>query len=126
MHELSVVLKTKYAHHSQELTSKPLVLFLDEPTSGLDSTTAEELMQYLHRLTSTGLTIAAVIHQPRIEVFLGVDDVIFLGRGGRLAYYGAAKVRRPHVLLECSVALFSVGFMSSKRDCLRLPSQTPH
>lgn len=67
------------------------MLFLDEPTSGLDSTTAEELMQYLHRLTSTGLTIAAVIHQPRIEVFLGVDDVIFLGRGGRLAYYGAAR-----------------------------------
>lgn len=51
-------------------------------------------MQYLHRLTSTGLTIASVIHQPRIEVFLGVDDVIFLGRGGRLAYYGAAKVSR--------------------------------
>jgi len=48
-------------------------------------------MQYLHRLTATGLTIAAVIHQPRIEVFLGVDDVIFLGRGGRVAYYGSAR-----------------------------------
>ncbi len=80
----------KRVNVGMELTSKPLVLFLDEPTSGLDSTTSAELMQYLHRLTATGLTIAAVIHQPRIEVFLGVDDVIFLGRGGRVAYYGAA------------------------------------
>jgi ABC-type multidrug transport system ATPase subunit len=81
----------KRVNVGMELTSKPLVLFLDEPTSGLDSTTSAELMQYLHRLTATGLTIAAVIHQPRIEVFLGVDDVIFLGRGGRVAYYGSAR-----------------------------------
>ena len=81
------------------------MLFLDEPTSGLDSTTAEELMQYLHRLTATGLTIGAVIHQPRIEVFLGVDDVIFLGRGGRVAYYGPAKVSRTLAGTDCLALL---------------------
>jgi hypothetical protein len=53
-------------------------------------------MQYLHRLTTTGLTIAAVIHQPRVEVFLGVDDVIFLGKGGRVAYYGPAREAVPY------------------------------
>jgi hypothetical protein len=39
--------------------------------------------------------VGAVIHQPRVEVFLGIDDVIFLGKGGRVAYYGPAKVQSP-------------------------------
>lgn len=39
------------------------------------------------------MKVGAVIHQPRVEVFLGIDDVIFLGKGGRVAYYGPAKVR---------------------------------
>jgi ABC-type multidrug transport system ATPase subunit len=68
------------------------VLFLDEPTSGLDATASSELMQYLQRLSSSGLTIGAVIHQPRVEIFYSVHDVLFLGKEGRVAYYGPAKV----------------------------------
>ena len=46
-----------------ELMASPLILFLDEPTSGLDSTTTQQLIDSLEKLTQLGLTIAMVIHQ---------------------------------------------------------------
>jgi len=97
----------KRVNVGMELMGEPLLLFLDEPTSGLDATMAEELMRFLHELSTKGLTIAAVVHQPRVEVFKRFDDVLFLGTQrvgedeeeviGRVAYYGAAKVN-PHPL----------------------------
>lgn len=92
----------KRVNVGMELMGEPLLLFLDEPTSGLDSCLAEELMSFLHELSAKGLTIAAVVHQPRVEVFKRLDDVLFLGTQkvgedeeevvGRVAYYGPGKV----------------------------------
>jgi ABC-type multidrug transport system ATPase subunit len=71
-----------------EMCSDPTVLFLDEPTSGLDATSTFEVCTALRRIADLGLTIAAVVHQPRFEVFRAFHDVLLLGKGGRTVYLG--------------------------------------
>ena len=72
-----------------ELVADPSVLFLDEPTSGLDSTTATSLCSTLKKVAQDRrMTIAAVIHQPSISSFHEFDDLLLLGKGGRVVYYG--------------------------------------
>lgn len=70
------------------LAAAPLILLLDEPTSGLDSTSALAVMQLLHRLARLGLTVAAVIHQPRPEVYVLCDQLILLRPVGHVLYSG--------------------------------------
>jgi ABC-type multidrug transport system ATPase subunit len=71
-----------------ELMASPLVLFLDEPTSGLDSTMTQQLIDSLDKLAQLGLTIAMVIHQPRYEVLLKINDLLLLQKGGYPVYVG--------------------------------------
>lgn len=40
----------------------------------------------LKLLTSMGLTVVSVIHQPRYEIFQMFDEVLLLGKGGRTVY----------------------------------------
>jgi len=73
-----------------ELVANPGMLFLDEPTSGLDSASSIEVCQVLKKLAhEAGLTIVAVIHQPRYEIFEMFDDVTLLGSGGRPIFIGS-------------------------------------
>jgi ABC-type multidrug transport system ATPase subunit len=66
------------------------VLFLDEPTSGLDSTTATSLCHTLKRIAvGKNMTVIAVVHQPSLTSFLEFDDLLLLGKGGRVVYHGA-------------------------------------
>lgn len=54
------------------LVCKPLprvTALQDEPTSGLDSAGALSLCKTLKDITDLGLTVVAVIHQPRPEIF---------------------------------------------------------
>ncbi|MCJ7624093.1 MAG: FHA domain-containing protein, partial [Anaerolineaceae bacterium] len=69
-----------------ELLTKPRLFYLDEPTSGLDPGTEYEMMKLLRRLADQGRTITLVTHATK-NVML-CDKVIFLARGGHLAYYG--------------------------------------
>ena len=69
-----------------ELLTKPGLFFLDEPTSGLDPGTETVLMQLMRRLADQGRTIVLVTHATK-NVMLA-DKVIFLARGGYLAWYG--------------------------------------
>jgi ABC-type multidrug transport system ATPase subunit len=79
----------KRVNIGMELVAKPTLLFLDEPTSGLDSTASAEVVKALARVThGKGITVAAVIHQPRYEIFTLFDDILLLGKGGRTAYLG--------------------------------------
>lgn len=72
-----------------ELVAKPKVLFLDEPTSGLDSTSSLSLVKQLKSIAvRQGVTIAGVIHQPSIPTFMEFDDLLLLGKGGRVIYHG--------------------------------------
>ena len=69
-----------------ELITKPGLFFLDEPTSGLDPGTETALMQLMRRLADQGRTIILITHATK-NVMLA-DKVIFLARGGYLAWFG--------------------------------------
>ncbi len=69
-----------------ELLTKPGLFFLDEPTSGLDPGTETALMQLMRRLADQGRTIILITHATK-NVMLA-DKVIFLARGGFLAWFG--------------------------------------
>jgi ABC-type multidrug transport system ATPase subunit len=73
-----------------ELVANPSILFLDEPTSGLDSATSLEVCTLLKNIAhEQKLTVAAVIHSPSAQSFAQFDDVMILGAGGQLVYFGA-------------------------------------
>jgi len=69
-----------------ELLTKPGLFFLDEPTSGLDPGTETALMQLMRRLADQGRTIVLITHATK-NVMLA-DRVVFLARGGYLAWFG--------------------------------------
>ncbi len=72
-----------------ELVAEPVVLFLDEPTSGLDSSSSFEVCRVLQRVAhEMHLTVVAVIHQPRYEIYTMFDDVLLLAKGGHTVYLG--------------------------------------
>jgi ABC-type multidrug transport system ATPase subunit len=71
-----------------ELVANPSILFLDEPTSGLDATSAFEVLSCLQLLSRLGMTVIAVIHQPRYASFELFDDILLLGKGGETVYLG--------------------------------------
>ncbi len=69
-----------------ELLTKPGLFFLDEPTSGLDPGMETELMHLMRRLADQGRTIIMITHATK-NVMLA-DKVVFLARGGYLAWFG--------------------------------------
>jgi ABC-type multidrug transport system ATPase subunit len=69
---------------------RPACVAQDEPTTGLDSASAVRVMEALRRVSALGLTVLAVVHAPRVEIFAKFDDLVLLGRGGRVLYAGAA------------------------------------
>src|SRR5579859_353038 len=70
-----------------ELLTQPPLFFLDEPTSGLDPATETRMMTLLRQLADQGRTVLLITHATR-NVSL-CDRVVFLARGGRLAFFGA-------------------------------------
>jgi ABC-type multidrug transport system ATPase subunit len=71
-----------------ELSAVPLSLYLDEPTSGLDSTSALKVCNLLKRISSLGITVVMILHQPRYEIFAEIDDLLLIAPGGRTSYIG--------------------------------------
>ena len=69
-----------------ELIPDPDLLFLDEPTSGLDPETERSLMGTLKRMSRSGKTIILVTHST-LQLKM-CDKIAFMGRGGRLCYFG--------------------------------------
>lgn len=76
-----------------ELAAAPMCIFLDEPTSGLDATSASALMESLKALARLGISVIVIIHQPRMEIFEILDDLILLGNG-QMIYQGSEKQAR--------------------------------
>ena len=77
-----------------ELLTKPRLFFLDEPTSGLDPGTEFEMMKLLRKLADQGRTIVLITHATKNVMMC--DKVIFLARGGYLAYYGPPEEALPY------------------------------
>ncbi len=86
----------KRVNLAMELLTDPSLLFLDEPTSGLSSEDTLIVMQVLRRLVDSGKTILLTIHQPSLEAFKLLDNVVVIAKDseltatGRLAFYGPA------------------------------------
>ncbi|KAJ3276162.1 hypothetical protein HDV01_005610 [Terramyces sp. JEL0728] len=78
----------KRVNIGMELGALPLAVFLDEPTSGLDSTSSLNVAVLLKNMAELGLSTIAVIHQPRLEIYNEIDDILLLIPGGRTAYLG--------------------------------------
>ncbi|MBN1666839.1 MAG: FHA domain-containing protein [Anaerolineales bacterium] len=72
-----------------ELLTKPRLFFLDEPTSGLDPGTEYDMMKLMRRLADQGRTVILITHATK-NVML-CDKVIFLARGGNMAFFGAPE-----------------------------------
>ena len=69
-----------------ELLANPKLFFLDEPTSGLDPGLDKKMMLLLRKLADAGRTVVLVTHATgNIRL---CDRVAFMGRGGKLCYYG--------------------------------------
>ncbi len=62
------------------------------PSIGLDSTAALEVCAVLKDIAAvTGITVAMVIHQPRVEIWESLDDLLLLAPGGKTVYLGPQK-----------------------------------
>lgn len=82
----------KRVNIGMELVAAPSALFLDEPTSGVDSTAALKIANILKRVAQTiGITVVAVIHQPRREIYEAFDDLLMIAPGGRTSYMSAVS-----------------------------------
>eukprot|EP00468_Gymnochlora_sp_CCMP2014_P005063 CAMPEP_0167753498 /NCGR_PEP_ID=MMETSP0110_2-20121227/7747_1 /TAXON_ID=629695 /ORGANISM="Gymnochlora sp., Strain CCMP2014" /LENGTH=541 /DNA_ID=CAMNT_0007639271 /DNA_START=746 /DNA_END=2371 /DNA_ORIENTATION=- len=78
------------------LVATPGALFMDEPTSGLSATDSLLVMKCIQRITrSFEIIVAAVIHQPRYDVFRRFDQLILL-TNGRVAYNGVRSEAIKH------------------------------
>lgn len=86
----------KRVNLAQELLTDPSVLFLDEPTSGLSSEDALMVMKVLRDLANSGKAILLTIHQPSLEAYRLMDNLVLVGKDqnspdpGQLVYYGPA------------------------------------
>lgn len=76
----------KRASIGVELLTRPSLFFLDEATSGLDPATEAQMMRLLRRLADGGRTVVLVTHATKNVMMC--DKVVFLAKGGRLAYFG--------------------------------------
>lgn len=74
---------------AMELLANPKVIFLDEPTSGLSPDLDYDIMTLLQKLKQQGKTIIIITHN--MENVDKCDRIAFLGKGGRLCYYGKPK-----------------------------------
>ncbi|MBW4519620.1 MAG: ATP-binding cassette domain-containing protein [Scytolyngbya sp. HA4215-MV1] len=72
-----------------ELLADPKLFFLDEPTSGLDPGLDKKMMQLLRKLADQGRTVVLVTHATANITMC--DRIVFVGRGGRLCYFGPPK-----------------------------------
>eukprot|EP00041_Stephanoeca_diplocostata_P007888 m.113397 g.113397 ORF g.113397 m.113397 type:complete len:761 (-) comp17080_c0_seq3:163-2445(-) len=82
----------KRVNIGMELVADPTLLVLDEPTSGLDSTSGLRVINGLQAAARRkGITIIAVLHQPRYEIFRTCDRVMLLDGSGSLVYEGHTR-----------------------------------
>lgn len=107
----------KRVNLAQELITQPRLLFLDEPTSGLASEDTLNVMRLLRRLADQGRSILLTIHQPSLEAYRCMDNIVYLA-DGQLVYYGPAW--------PDSITYFNPGVEPGAPDYDKLVSEPGH
>ena len=75
-----------------ELVTAPAALFLDEPTTGLDASSALDVCRLLKTVAQDGnIPVAMVVHQPRVEIWESLDQLLLLAPGGRTVFEGSRE-----------------------------------
>ena len=120
-----------------ELVADPSILFLDEPTSGLDSASASVVLSALKELTKLGITVIAVIHQPKYSIFEMFDQLLLLGTGGETVFCGPVtcvkdyfdflhfKMYEANANLADFIIDVCAGIIPRENDPSYLPSDLP-
>jgi ABC-type multidrug transport system ATPase subunit len=78
-----------------QLLSNPSLLLLDEPTTGLDAASALSVVRTLRQLAARGRTVVATLHQPRMEIWSLVENVVVLAPRGMPVYSGPVSGSLP-------------------------------
>jgi ABC-type multidrug transport system ATPase subunit len=94
----------KRASIAAELLTDPRVLFLDEPTSGLDPATSAELVTHLRALADRSATVVFTTHS--VEDLAACDRVVFMARGGRVAFVGTVDAALAHFGVDSVATLY--------------------
>ncbi|MFQ6063180.1 MAG: energy-coupling factor ABC transporter ATP-binding protein, partial [Methanosarcinales archaeon] len=71
------------------LSMKPDLILLDEPTTGQDKVHIESLMQYLKKLTKTGITVVFITHD--LETALKYADRLMVLNSGKIIADGTPR-----------------------------------
>jgi ABC-type transporter Mla maintaining outer membrane lipid asymmetry ATPase subunit MlaF len=106
---------TKRVALARSLALDPELVFLDEPTSGLDPVTSAELIVRLRQLADRSATVVFTTHS--IEDLAVCDRIVFMSRGGRVAYVGT---------LDEALERFGVGSVPELYRCLATSNSTSY
>ncbi|MCA8999584.1 MAG: ABC transporter permease, partial [Planctomycetaceae bacterium] len=104
---------------------------LDEPTSGLSSEDALMVMKVLRKLADSGKAILLTIHQPSLEAYRLMDNLVLVGKDsgspepGRLAYYGPAYPDAVHFFNPDGIDHLRPGADPSPDEVLRGYAERP-
>jgi ABC-type multidrug transport system ATPase subunit len=94
----------KRASIAVELLTDPQVFFLDEPTSGLDPITSAGLIRQLRDLADAAATVVFTTHS--IDDLDACDRVVFMARGGRVAFVGRVDEALAHFGVDSVTELY--------------------
>jgi ABC-type multidrug transport system ATPase subunit len=89
-----------------ELLTRPNLFFLDEPTSGLDPATETQVMRLLRELADQGRTLVLITHAT--QNLLLCDKIVFMSRGGHMAFYGTPREALEHFQVEELVDIYDI------------------
>ena len=70
------------------MVGKPDLLLADEPTGALDTKSGNQIMEIFRQLSSEGMTIVMITHEPAIaacadKTYRILDGELFTGEGGQ-------------------------------------------
>jgi len=94
----------KRANIAVELLTDPRAFFLDEPTSGLDPSTSADLVAHLRKLANHSATVVFTTHS--VEDLASCDRVVFMARGGHVAFVGPVDAALEHFGVDSMPELF--------------------
>ena len=73
---------------ARAMVGKPALLLADEPTGALDTKSGNQIMEIFRQLSSEGMTIVMITHEPSIadcadKTYRILDGELFTGEGGQ-------------------------------------------